>query len=34
MLDLKTLKFDENGLFPEIVVDNVTKKVLTLAYMN
>ncbi len=28
------LKFDEKGLIPAIVVDNVTGKVLTLAYMN
>ncbi|MBQ2773361.1 MAG: bifunctional phosphoribosyl-AMP cyclohydrolase/phosphoribosyl-ATP diphosphatase HisIE [Clostridia bacterium] len=28
------LKFDEKGLIPAIVVDAVTKKVLTLAYMN
>ncbi|NLL63775.1 MAG: phosphoribosyl-AMP cyclohydrolase [Ruminococcaceae bacterium] len=28
------LKFDENGLIPVIVVDNKTKEVLTLAYMN
>ena len=28
------LKFDENGLIPAIVVDAVTKQVLTLAYMN
>lgn len=34
MIDIKTLKFDENGLIPAIVVDNVSKKVLTLAYMN
>ncbi len=34
MLDIKKLKFDENGLIPAIVVDSVTKKVLTLAYMN
>ena len=34
MLDLNTLKFDENGLIPAIVVDAETKKVLTLAYMN
>ena len=34
MLDVKTLKFDENGLIPAIVVDSVSKKVLTLAYMN
>ncbi|MBR6549324.1 MAG: bifunctional phosphoribosyl-AMP cyclohydrolase/phosphoribosyl-ATP diphosphatase HisIE [Clostridia bacterium] len=34
MLDVNTLKFDENGLIPAIVVDSITKKVLTLAYMN
>ena len=34
MLDLNTLKFDENGLIPAIVVDAKTKNVLTLAYMN
>ncbi len=34
MLDVKELKFDENGLIPAIVVDSVSKKVLTLAYMN
>ena len=34
MLDIKSLKFDENGLIPAIVVDAYTKKVLTLAYMN
>lgn len=34
MLDLDTLKFDEKGLIPAIVVDNTTGKVLTLAYMN
>ena len=34
MLDINTLKFDEKGLIPAIVVDSVTKKVLTLAYMN
>ncbi len=28
------LKFDEKGLIPAIVVDALTKKVLTLAYMN
>ena len=31
---IATLKFDENGLIPAIVVDSITKKVLTLAYMN
>ncbi len=34
MTDISELKFDENGLIPAIVVDSVTKKVLTLAYMN
>lgn len=34
MIDVKKLKFDENGLIPAIVVDSVSKKVLTLAYMN
>ena len=34
MIDIKELKFDENGLIPAIVVDTITKKVLTLAYMN
>ena len=33
-MDVKELKFDENGLIPAIVVDADTKKVLTLAYMN
>ena len=34
MLDIKELKFDDKGLIPAIVVDAITKKVLTLAYMN
>lgn len=34
MIDIKSLKFDEKGLIPAIVVDAYTKKVLTLAYMN
>ncbi len=34
MLDINSLKFDEKGLIPAIVVDINTKKVLTLAYMN
>lgn len=32
--DISQLKFDEKGLIPAIVVDSLTKKVLTLAYMN
>ena len=34
MLQIDELKFDEKGLIPAIVVDAVTKRVLTLAYMN
>jgi len=34
MLNINELKFDERGLIPAVVVDAVTKKVLTLAYMN
>ena len=33
-MDISKLKFDEKGLIPAIVVDAVTKQVLTLAYMN
>ena len=32
--DIDKLTFDERGLIPAIVVDSITKKVLTLAYMN
>ncbi len=34
MINIDTLKFDEKGLIPAIVVDAISKKVLTLAYMN
>ena len=34
MLNIEELKFDEKGLIPAIVVDSITKKVLTLAYMS
>ena len=34
MINIEQLKFDEKGLIPAIVVDAVSKKVLTLAYMN
>ena len=34
MINIDELKFDECGLIPAIVVDAVTKRVLTLAYMN
>ena len=34
MDDIATLKFDERGLIPAIIVDTETRRVLTLAYMN
>ncbi len=34
MINIDELKFDEKGLIPAVVVDSVTKKVLTVAYMN
>ncbi len=34
MIKVEELKFDEKGLIPAIVVDAITKEVLTLAYMN
>ena len=34
MINVNELKFDEKGLIPAVVVDAVTKKVLTVAYMN
>ncbi len=34
MINIEDLKFDEKGLIPAIVVDALSKKVLTLAYMN
>lgn len=34
MLNINELKFDDKGLIPAIIVDDNTKKVLTLAYMN
>ncbi len=34
MINIDELKFNEKGLIPAIVVDSVSKKVLTLAYMN
>ena len=33
-INIEELKFDEKGLIPAIVVDAVTKRVLTLAYMS
>lgn len=32
--DIDSLKFDDKGLIPAVVVDAITKKVLTVAYMN
>ncbi len=34
MIDISTLKFDEKGLIPAVVVDAYSRKVLTVAYMN
>ena len=34
MFNIDELKFDERGLIPAVVVDSVSKKVLTVAYMN
>lgn len=34
MINIDQLKFDEKGLIPAIIVDAISKKVLTLAYMN
>lgn len=34
MTDINSLKFDEKGLIPAVVVDYYTKQVLTVAYMN
>lgn len=34
MVNISELKFDEKGLIPAVVVDSISKKVLTVAYMN
>ncbi len=34
MIDLESLKFDRRGLIPAVVVDAITKEVLTVAYMS
>lgn len=34
MVNIEELKFDEKGLIPAVVVDSVSKRVLTLAYMS
>ena len=33
-MDINNLKFDEKGLIPAVVIDDATKEVLTVAYMN
>ena len=33
-MDITKLKFDEKGLIPAVVIDNKTKDILTVAYMN
>ena len=34
MINIDELKFDNDGLIPAVVVDSITKRVLTVAYMN
>lgn len=34
MINIEELKFDEKGLIPAVVIDDDSKKVLTVAYMN
>ena len=34
MINVEELKFDERGLIPAVVVDSITREVLTVAYMN
>lgn len=34
VINIDELKFDEKGLIPAVVVDSISKKVLTVAYMN
>ena len=34
MININELKFDERGLIPAVIVDSITTKVLTVAYMN
>ena len=33
-MDISKLKFDEKGLIPAVVIDDASKEVLTVAYMN
>lgn len=34
MINIDELKFDEKGLIPAVIIDSVSKKLLTVAYMN
>lgn len=34
MINIEELKFDKDGLIPAVIVDSISKKVLTVAYMN
>ena len=34
MINIYDLKYDDRGLIPAVIVDAVSKKVLTVAYMN
>lgn len=34
MINIDELKFDKNGLIPAVIVDSISKKVLTVAYMS
>ena len=34
MINIDELKFDKDGLIPAVIVDSISKKVLTVAYMN
>ena len=34
MINIDELKFDEKGLIPAVIVDELTQNVLTVAYMN
>ena len=34
MINIDELRFDANGLIPAVIVDSISKKVLTVAYMN
>ena len=34
MMDIESLRFNSRGLIPAVVVDAISKEVLTVAYMN